>query len=138
MTFYCKVSTIFVLIIYDYLMNGTADISKLVIEGIQNRKGKKITVVNLDEIDGAAANRFIICQGSSTMQVSSIADSIRETLQKEAGIKPFNYDGYQNSQWIVIDYGDTFVHVFLPDTRQFYNLEELWSDAVITEIPDID
>ena len=71
-------------LIYDYLMNGTIDITKLVIEGIQNRKGKKITVVNLEDIDGAAANRFIICQGSSTMQVSAIADSIRETLQKEA------------------------------------------------------
>lgn len=125
-------------LIYDYLMNGTIDITKLVIEGIQNRKGKKITVVNLEEIDGAAANSFIICQGSSTMQVSAIADSIRETLQKEADIKPFNYDGYQNSQWIVIDYGDIFVHIFLPDTRQFYNLEELWSDAAITEIPDVD
>ncbi len=125
-------------LIYVYLMNGTTDIAKLVIEGIQNRKGKKITVVNLEEIDGAAADRFIICQGSSTMQVSSIADSIRETLQKEADIKPFNYDGYQNSQWIVIDYGDTFVHIFLPDIREFYNLEELWSDAAITEIPDVD
>lgn len=125
-------------LIYDYLMNGTIDITKLVIEGIQNRKGKKITVVNLEDIDGAAANRFIICQGSSTMQVSAIADSIRETLQKEADVKPFNYDGYQNSQWIVIDYGDTFVHIFLPDTREFYNLEELWSDAAITEIPDVD
>lgn len=125
-------------LIYDYLMNGTIDITKLVIEGIQNRKGKKITVVNLEDIDGAAANRFIICQGSSTMQVSAIADSIRETLQKEADVKPFNYDGYQNSQWIVIDYGDTLVHIFLPDTREFYNLEELWSDAAITEIPDVD
>lgn len=138
MAFIYKVSTIFVLIIHNYLMNRTTDISNLIIEGIQNRKGKKITIVDLESIDGAAADKFIICQGSSSMQVNSIADSIRETLQKEAGIKPYNYDGYQNSQWIVIDYGDTFVHVFLPNIREFYNLEELWSDAVITEVPDVD
>ena len=72
------------------------------------------------------------------MQVSAIADSIREYLQKNAGVKPYNYDGYQNSQWIVIDYGNTLVHVFQPDVRQHYNLEELWSDAPSTEIPDLD
>lgn len=72
------------------------------------------------------------------MQVAAIADNVREFLQKEAGVKPYNYDGYRNSQWIVIDYGDVFVHVFLPETREYYNLEELWSDAPTTEIPDLD
>lgn len=119
-------------------MTNQTNIVKLITEGIQDRKGKSIAVVDLSEIEGAAAHRFIICQGSSSMQVASIADSVREKLQKEAGIKPYNYDGYQNAQWIVIDYGDTFVHVFLPETRQHYNLEELWSDAEITQIPDLD
>lgn len=119
-------------------MTNHTNIVKLITEGIQDRKGKGISIVGLCSIDGAAAQQFIICQGSSTMQVASIADSVREKLQNEAGIKPYNYDGYQNSQWIVIDYGDTFVHVFLPETRQYYNLEELWSDAEITQIPDLD
>lgn len=119
-------------------MTNHTNIVKLITEGIQDRKGKGISIVDLSSIDGAAARQFIICQGSSTMQVASIADSVREKLQNEAGIKPYNYDGYQNSQWIVIDYGDTFVHVFLPETRQYYNLEELWSDAEITQIPDLD
>lgn len=119
-------------------MNKSTELTDLIIEGIQDRKGKKITVVDLSGIDGSAANKFIICQGSSTMQVAAIADNIREFLQKEANIKPYNYDGYQNSQWIVIDYGDVFVHVFLPETREYYNLEELWSDAPTTDIPDLD
>lgn len=119
-------------------MTNHTNIVKLITEGIQDRKGKGISIVDLSSIDGAAAQQFIICQGSSTMQVASIADSVREKLQNEAGIKPYNYDGYQNSQWIVIDYGDTFVHVFFPETRQYYNLEELWSDAEITQIPDLD
>lgn len=119
-------------------MNKNTDIVKFIIEGIQDRKGKQISVVDLSAIEGAVANRFIICQGSSNMQVAAIADSIRDKVREECGVKPYNYDGYQNSQWIVIDYGDTFVHVFLPDVRQYYNLEELWSDADINEIPDLD
>lgn len=119
-------------------MNNKTDIVKLVTEGIQDRKGRKITHVDLSDIESAAAQNFVICEGSSTMQVLAIADSVREYLHKNAGIKPYNYDGYQNSQWIVIDYGHTLVHVFLPDVRQHYNLEELWSDAKINEIPDLD
>lgn len=114
------------------------NITSLIIEGIRERKGRRITHIDLSGIESAAATDFIICEGSSSMQVSAIADSIREYLQKNAGVKPYNYDGYQNSQWIVIDYGNTLVHVFLPDVRQHYNLEELWSDAPATEIPDLD
>lgn len=119
-------------------MTNTVDLVKLITEGIYDRKGRNITHVDMSQIESAAAQNFVICEGSSTMQVSAIADSVREFLQKNAGIKPYNYDGYQNSQWIVIDYGHTLVHVFLPDVRQHYNLEELWSDAKINEIPDLD
>lgn len=115
-----------------------SDISRLVTEGILERKGRYITHIDLSNIESAAASDFIICEGSSTMQVSAIADSVRDYLLEHAGIKPYNYDGYQNSQWIVIDYGHTLVHIFLPSERQRYNLEELWSDAPITEIPDLD
>lgn len=119
-------------------MTRNTDITQLIIEGIQERKGRDIAVVDLTGVDGATIDRFIICQGNSNMQVTAIADSIREYLFDRARIKPYNYDGYRNAQWIVIDYGDTLVHVFTPDTRQYYNLEELWSDASITRIPDLD
>ncbi len=119
-------------------MNSNTDIVKLVTEGIQERKGKKITHIDLSGIESAPTSDFIICQGSSTMQVAAIADSVREYLQKKAGIKPYNYEGYRNSQWIVLDYGQALVHVFLPEVRQIYNLEELWFDAPHEEIPDLD
>lgn len=119
-------------------MTETKNITQLITEGIQERKGRAISIVDLSHIESSAAQCFVICEGSSTMQVSAIADSIRDYLLEHAGIKPYNYDGYQNSQWIVIDYGDTLVHVFLPETRSLYNLEELWSDAKITQIPDLD
>ena len=119
-------------------MTENKDLDKLIVEGIQERKGKGITHVDLSEIEGSGVDRFIICEGTSSMHVSAIADSIREYVQKEGGIKPFNYDGYKNSQWIVIDYGSVLVHVFIPEMRQLNNLEELWSDGQVTEIPDID
>ncbi len=119
-------------------MTKEADLKQLIIEGIQERKGHDITVVDLDAIESAPVRRFIICQGQSNMQVSAIADSVREYVQEHSGQKPYNYDGYRNAQWIVIDYGDTLVHVFQPEFRQLYDLEDLWSDAVITEIPDLD
>lgn len=119
-------------------MTERNNILKLITEGIQERKGRHITHLDLSHIEYSGASDFIICEGTSTMQVSAIADSIREYVQKNGDIKPYNYDGYQNSQWIVIDYGDTLVHVFLPEERLRYNLEELWSDALITKIPDLD
>lgn len=119
-------------------MTNRPEIIQLIVEGIQERKGRGIAVVDLSQIDGSATNTFVICQGASPIQVDAIADSVREYVQNKSGVKPYNYDGYRNSQWIVIDYGDVFVHVFLPDVRERYNLEGLWSDAPISEIPDLD
>ena len=119
-------------------MTRKADTVQLITEAIQDRKGKNITLIDLSAIEDAAASSFIICEGTSTMQVSAIADNIRESLLEKADIKPYNYDGYKNSQWIVIDYGDTLVHVFIREMRELYNLEELWSDGVQTSVPDLD
>lgn len=119
-------------------INSTIDVPSLIIEGIQDRKGRKIVHIDLSGIESAAASDFIICEGSSTMQVSAIADSVRDYLLEHGGIKPFNYDGYQNSQWIVLDYGHTLVHIFLPSERERYNLEDLWSDAPMEIIHDLD
>lgn len=116
----------------------TTEILPFIIDGIRERKGRHITTVDMSDIDTAAARRFVICEGTSTQHVAAVADSVREYLLDNAKIKPYNYDGYSNSQWIVIDYGDTLVHVFLPQTRQLYDLEDLWSDAVITDYPDED
>ena len=113
-------------------------INDIITSAIQDRKGFDISVLDLSNVDGAPTGQFIICSGKSTTQVSSIADNVREEVQKQTGEKPVNYDGYRNSQWIVIDYGDTMVHVFLPDTRHFYRLEELWSDAETIRIPDLE
>lgn len=113
-------------------------IKEIITSAIQDKKGFDISILDLTKVDGAPTGQFIICSGKSTTQVSSIADNVREEVQKQSGEKPINYDGYRNSQWIVIDYGDTMVHVFLPETRSFYRLEELWSDADTIKVPDED
>lgn len=120
------------------MTDKTADIVPLAVEGIQDRKGKGITVLNLSKIDTAPAHNFVICQGSSTSQVSAIADSVRDKVLEVSGRKPYSDDGYRNAQWILLDYGDTVIHVFLPEVRERYNLEELWGDAGISQIPDLD
>ncbi len=119
-------------------MTIRTDLTPSIVEAIQDKKGQKISIIDLSGIDGAPAPEFIICQGKSTSQVSAIADNIAEEIRKRHGIKPVHTDGYRNSQWIILDYGSVMIHVFLPDTREFYGLDELWSDAPLREIPDID
>ena len=104
----------------------------------QERKGRHITHIDLSAVESSAARDFIVCEGTSTTHVAAIADCVRDFLLDNHRIKPYNYDGYRNSSWIVVDYGSALVHIFMPDERRRYNLEELWSDGLITEIPDID
>lgn len=117
-------------------MNTTTNITDLVIEAIRNKKGSDIVIIDLKDVEGATAFNYIIATGRSTSQVSAIADSVRDELLEKLRLKPYNYDGYRNCEWIVLDYGDTMIHIFLPDVRLRYDLEELWSDGEITELPD--
>lgn len=119
-------------------MSETQALLSNIIEAIQDKKGKNITQVDLSEIEYATTQGFVICTGNTPIQVNAIADNVREAVAKNIGVKPYNYDGYTNSQWIVIDYGTVYVHVFLPEFRERYRLEELWNDARIENIPDVD
>lgn len=108
-----------------------------IVEGIQERKGHDIKIVDLSKIEQANSQYFVICTGSSNMHVAAVADSVREYVQEKANMKPYNYDGYRNSQWIVLDYGTIYVHIFQTEFRELYNLEQLWNDASITDVPDL-
>lgn len=119
-------------------MTKENDLIQSVIEGIQEKKGKQIVHIDLHRFENATAQDFVICSGNSANQVSAIADSVCEYVKKHTGLSPYNTDGYGNSHWIVIDYGTVYVHIFLPEFREFYNLEQLWNDAEFTMIPDLD
>lgn len=119
-------------------MEQTSTLVETIIKGIQEKKGSGIVVANLKGIDGAICNYFIICQGSSPAQVEAIAESIGDFARKELGEKPAKVAGLENAQWVAMDYVDVLVHVFLPDVRAYYDLEHLWDDAALTQIPDLD
>ena len=119
-------------------MTEATNLVKSITKGIQEKKGQHIVIADLRHIDGAIANYFVICQGNSPTQVEAIAESVGDICRKEAGEKPVNVNGLGNNQWVAIDYVDVPVHIFLPETREFYDLENLWEDAKLTELPDVD
>ena len=114
------------------------ELVETIIQGIQEKKGSDIVVCNLQGIDSAICSYFVICQGNSPSQVEAITDSIGEYARKSLNEKPSQVAGLENAQWVAMDFGDVLVHIFLPDIRSYYDLEHLWEDAPIEQIPDLD
>lgn len=117
-------------------MEQTKQLVQTITKGIQEKKGKDIVIADLSSIEGAICRYFVICQGSSPSQVEAITESIGDVVSTEAGEKPTKVVGLNNAQWVAMDYSDVLVHIFLPDTRQYYNLENLWEDAILIKIPN--
>ena len=105
-----------------------------IIEGIERQKGLEIIKIDLTKIHHSECNYFIICHGNSSTHVNSIAHSVEDTVEEIADEKAWHKHGYENSLWILLDYSDIMVHVFQKETRNFYNIENLWADAGIEEI----
>lgn len=109
-----------------------------IIEGIQEKKGKNITTIELKGIAGAVCDYFVICEGSTPTQVSALAESIEEIVKKNSHESPLRVQGQQRAEWIGMDYGSVIVHIFVPELRSFYNLDHLWEDANMEKIPALD
>lgn len=109
-----------------------------IISGIQEKKGKNITVIDLKGISGVICDFFVICEGNTPTQVAAVAESIEHVVKKNTQESPIRVQGQQMAEWIGIDYGDIIVHVFIPEMRSYFNIENLWSDANITTIPALD
>ena len=118
-------------------MNETKFLVEKIVEGIQEKKGKNITIVDLSKLD-VACRYFVICEGTSNTHILAVVDSIKEYVRLHAKESPFATDGVQNALWIAMDYGDVMVHVFEQESRNYYNLEKLWTDAKLTDVPDLD
>ncbi|EFI73379.1 MULTISPECIES: ribosome silencing factor [Segatella] len=116
---------------------STQQLVNTIVEGIQEKKGSGIVIADLSHIDGSIAQYFVICQGNSPSQVEAITESVGEFARNKNNEKPINVVGLGTNQWVAIDFADILVHIFLPETREFYNLEDLWEDAKLTRIPDI-
>ena len=120
------------------IMEQATQLVETITKGIQEKKGQRIVIADLQDIEGAIARYFVICQGNSPAQVEAITESIGDMARNELGEKPTTVVGLENAQWVAMDYGDVLVHVFLPDIRDFYDLEHLWEDAELTQIEDLD
>lgn len=109
-----------------------------IVEGIQEKKGHHISVADLSGIDDTICQYLVICDANSPSHISAIYESVREMAHRQTGEKPNAVDGLRNSLWVAMDYADVVVHIFLPETRQFYDIDHLWEDAQVEQIPELD
>lgn len=107
-----------------------------IVEGMKEKKGKNITIINLSDLENRVADYFVICDADSNTHVHAIADSVEDGVIKHSNEKPYHSEGYQNAEWILIDYVNIVAHVFLRDSREFYNIEGLWADGEFTQIEE--
>ena len=110
-------------------INRNSKIFTTIIKVIQEKKGENVVSLDLRKIPEAVADFFIICEANSNNQVKAIADFVEEEVKKNTDETPYKHEGFTAQQWILVDYVNIVVHVFIPETRKFYNLEEMWSDA---------
>ncbi|HPL93545.1 MAG TPA: ribosome silencing factor [Paludibacteraceae bacterium] len=118
-------------------MTDTQQLVHSIIAGIQEKKGSKIVVADLSKLSNSICSYFIICEGGSNTQVDAIASSLKDYVKKETKERPLGMEGLENCEWVVMDYGDVMVHIMQREPRKFYDLENLWQDAKLTEIADI-
>jgi len=107
-----------------------------IIEGLQEKKGKEIINIDLRKLGYAACDNFIICHGESVTQVKALAESVEDKVEEKASIRVRHREGLENASWILLDYGDIVVHVFMKEARDYYKLEDLWGDADITMVDE--
>ncbi|MFO7828483.1 MAG: ribosome silencing factor [Bacteroidales bacterium] len=115
----------------------TAELISAIIEGVLKKKGKNPVSLDLTKIENSFCSNFIICHGDSNTQVEAIADSVQETVRENIGLKVSHKEGLDNATWVLLDYSDVIVHIFQPEYRDLYKLEDLWADAELTKFEDV-
>lgn len=108
-----------------------------IVEGMQENKAQDIVVLDLRNIESAVCDYFVICSGESSTQVDGISSTVMRHTRKELSEKPWSVEGKTNREWILLDYVSVVAHVFYKETREFFDLEELWADAIRTDIPNL-
>jgi len=116
--------------------NDSTRLASTIAEGMLKKKGRQVVTMDLTSLPNAVCNYFVICHGTSKTQVEAIADSVQEEVLRHEGGKPWHKEGFENAEWILLDYVDVVVHIFNEETRLFYNLESLWADSDIREYKD--
>lgn len=108
-----------------------------IVEAIQDTKGEDILIFDLTTIENSVAETFIVCSGNSNTQVNAISGNIEKKVRNDLQDRPWHVEGNENALWILLDYVSVVVHVFQTETRNFYEIEELWGDAKITKVENL-
>ena len=108
-----------------------------IIKGILEKKGHEVVCIDLSQVENAICECFIICHGNSNTQVNAIAESVEKETAEQFNVRPYSVEGTGNAEWVLLDYGETLVHVFQKPARARFQLEELWGDGKITSIEEI-
>ena len=114
-------------------LTKNSKIFKTIISAIQEKKGENVISLDLRKIPEAVADFFIVCEANNPTLLKAIADDVEHEVKERCGEAAYKHEGRQAQQWILIDYVNVVVHIMIPETRKFYRLEEMWSDAVTTE-----
>ncbi len=100
---------------------------------MQEKKAEDVVSIDLREVEEAVCDHFVICHADTVTQVKAIAESIMKIVKEKNGEIPWQKEGFQNLEWVLIDYADVVAHIFLKDMRMHYRLEDLWSDGIISK-----
>ena len=112
------------------------NVLKVITDAMLEKKGQQVVSLDLSSIGTAISDYFVVCNADSTTAVAAIADNIIVRMEEKCGRKVLRMQGLENDFWIILDYGDIVVHVFLTQYREFYRLEDLWADAERVEYTD--
>lgn len=117
-------------------MGNSIKLLDTIIQGIFEKKGKEVINIDLTRLNYSICDNFVICHGDSKTQVNAIADSVEEKVKKDLSVKAGHVEGKENAQWVIIDFIYIIVHIFQKEYRDYYKLEDLWSDGKILKIED--
>lgn len=113
-------------------------LADIIVAGMQEKLAINIVKLDLSGIPNSITDYFVICHGSSRSQIDAIADSVQWEVKKAIGLLPAHKEGFENSEWILLDYFDVVVHIFQEEIREFYQLEKLWADAPREDIKTVE
>jgi len=116
--------------------DGAEILLESIIKGIFEKKGMNVLKIDLRKLESRITDYFVICHAPSGTQVSAICDSVDDIVRRDALEKPLHVEGLDNCFWVLLDYGNVIVHIFLEEYRNFYSLESLWADAKIEKLED--
>lgn len=116
---------------------STEKLISVIIEGLRDKKGKDIVVMDLRHLSTAITDYFVLCTGDSDTHIKALCDSVEDKVREEIQEKPWHIEGKEFKKWILLDYISVIVHIFYHEQRKFYALEELWGDAHFTKYEDV-